>query len=150
MWPEVERSARAAFGGGLGVVAFVVVLVALGKLLSSLLEPAQTLSIRVSGDEDRPYKITYENSGASYTEKSRVPDEHTISITMGPNSDDYVRATAKNLGPSRRLVPGDELANVDLELVAEDGMVLDEDCLKCSPQNYASNQVDVEYKGEDL
>ncbi len=132
------------------VTALVVMAIVVIAALMTDPDHTQTLTIRVSGEEGIPYEISYENSKTSYTEKSRVPDEHIIPVTTGRGSEDYVRATAENLGAKKRDVPGDELITVNLELVAEDGTVLDEDCMECNPLNYAFNRVGVEYKGEDL
>ncbi len=140
----VERGAKMALGAVL-VAVFAPMLGVLVAALDPLPDRTQTLSIEVSGAEGQPYEITYENGEASYTQKSTVPDEHTISITTGSYSDDYVRASVQNLGPDGRPMPGlNKRITVNLRLVAEDGTVLAEDCTSCSRFSY------VFYRGEDL
>jgi hypothetical protein len=145
MSPGVERSAKMALGAVL-VAAFAPMLGVLVALLNPLPDRTQTLSIEVSGAEGQAYEITYENSEASYTEKSTVPDEYTIPITTGSYSDDYVRASVQNLGPDGRPMRRglNKQITVNLRLVAEDGTVLAEDCTSCSRYSY------VFYRGEDL
>ena len=140
----VERGAKMALGAVL-VAVFAPMLGVLVAALDPLPDRTQTPSIEVSGAEGQPYEITYENSEASYTEQSTVPDEHTIPITTGSYSDDYVRASVENLGPDGRPMPGlNKRITVNLKLVAEDGTVLAEDCTSCSRFSY------VFYRGEDL
>ena len=140
----VERGAKMALGAVL-VAVFAPMLGVLVAALDPLPDRTQTLTIEVSGAEGQAYEITYENSEASYTEQSTVPDEHTIPITTGSYSDDYVRASIENLGPDGRPMPGlNKRITVNLRLVAEDGTVLAEDCTSCSRFSY------VFYRGEDL
>ena len=140
----VERGAKTALGAVL-VAVFAPMLGVLVAALDPLPDRTQTLTIEVSGAEGQAYEVTYENSEASYTEQSTVPDEHTISITTGSYSDDYVRASVQNLGPDGRPMRGlNRRITVNLRLVAEDGTVLAEDCTSCSRFSY------VFYRGEDL
>ena len=131
--------------GAVLVAVFAPMLGVLVALLDPLPDRTQTLTIEVSGAEGQAYEITYENREASYTEKSRVPDEYTIPITTGSYSDDYVRASVQNLGHDGRPMRGlNERITVNLKLVAEDGAVLAEDCTACSRLS------DVFYRGETL
>ena len=144
MSPAVQRGAKMALGAVL-VAAFAPMLGALVALLDPLPDRTQTLTIEVSGSEGQLYEITYENSEASYTDKSTVPDEYTIPITTGSYSDDYARASVQNLGPDGRPMHGlNKRIRVNLKLVAEDGTVLAEDCTSCSRFSY------VFHRGEDL
>ncbi len=108
------------------------------------------VTIRVSGDRGTPYEITYENSEVSRTDRGVVPDEYTIGVLARPSADDYVRARANKLEGADDLRPTEgDLVNVDLQLVAEDGTVLDEASGETFT-GYVLNTVSVEVDGEDI
>ena len=132
----------------LGAVLAVVVLFYLATQLGS---SSQTVTIRVLGDEGTPYEISYETDEGSYTDWGTVPNEYAATLTTGPSSEDRLLVRAKKLEGAEDVRPttGD-LVGVDLQLVAEDGTVLDEASMEKNVLDYSLNTVGVEYDGADL
>ena len=129
----------------------VVAVVVLLFLASQLGLSSQTVTIRVLGDEGVPYEVSYETAEGSYMDQGEVPAEYEVAVTAGPSSEDYVRASASKLeGADEGPTGDDDLVGVDLQLVADDGSVLDEADMEGNVVNYSLNRVSVEYDGEDL
>lgn len=127
----------------------IVVIVGLVILFAQQDTP-QTVTVRVLGDRGAPYEITYENSENSYTDRGTVPEEYAIEVLTRPSAGDYVRARAEKLPGADDLRPTEgDLVNVDLQLVAEDGTVLDE-AKGDELLSYSLNTVSVEVDGEDI
>lgn len=132
----------------------VIVLAGLLYLVSQQ-NTSETVTIRVLGDRGTPYEITYENSKDSYTTRGVVQanatdKEYTIEVLTRPSAEDYVRARASKLEGADDLKPTEgDLVNVDLQLIAQDGTVLDE-ARGDSLISYSLNTTSVEVDGEDV
>lgn len=151
----VARGANMAVGGCIALLVLVGFvaggIVLLVNFSRSLPPPTQTLTVRVAGDEGTPYEVAYETARGSYADRGKVPADYAVTLTTGSGSEDYVRAAASKLeGADEGPTGDDDLVGVDLQLVSQDGAILDEADMEKNVLNYSLNRVSVEADAEDL
>ncbi len=132
----------------LGVLLFVgcAALIAVGEGRGA----SEPVTIKVLGDTGTPYEITYENSENSYTDRGVVPAEYKLDVSTRRSARDYVWARASKLEEAKNVTPTEgDLVNVDLQLVAEDGAVFDEQ-RGDGMLSYSLNQTSVGVDGDDI